>query len=213
MVDLFVEHVLDQDELETEPEIVVRLQNRILVLFFASAACESCQQFAPTLTDFFKRLTDEVYVDRAAQLVLLNVIFLFPSSVSLDQSQEQQESFLKELPKKCLFLAYEDPYRRQLEAMEAAEIIDRSSMISEDFEGRSMRSLSDPVRRLKYMVEDEKKKKTKKKKSRGAEREKGRRVQWVHEGAERRNAEDAVSEEEEEEGNRRIDEECREKVA
>lgn len=36
----------------------------------------------------------------------------FPSSISLDQSEEQQESFLKELPKKCLFLAYEDPYRR-----------------------------------------------------------------------------------------------------
>lgn len=49
---------------------------------------------------------------------------------------------------------------------EAAEIIDRSFMISEDFEGRSMRSLSDPVRRLKYKVEDEKKKETKKK-SRG----------------------------------------------
>lgn len=41
-----------------------------------------------------------------------DVIFLFLSSVSLDQSEEQQESFLKELPKKCLFLAYEDPYRR-----------------------------------------------------------------------------------------------------
>lgn len=36
----------------------------------------------------------------------------FPSSVSLDQSEEQLESFLKGLPKKCLFLAYEDPYRR-----------------------------------------------------------------------------------------------------
>lgn len=30
----------------------------------------------------------------------------------MDQSEEQQETFLKELPKKCLFLAYEDPYRR-----------------------------------------------------------------------------------------------------
>nr|XP_040041954.1 nucleoredoxin-like protein 1 [Gasterosteus aculeatus aculeatus] len=202
MVDLFVEHVLvknnkDQDELDTEREIVLRLQNRILMLFFASAACESCQQFAPTLSDFFKRLTDEFYVDRAAQLVLLYI--------SLDQSEEQQESFLKELPKACLFLAYEDPYRRQLEAMfnveelptvvvlrpdcsiltpnaaeeilclgprcyrnwqEAAEMIDRSFMISEDFEGKSMCSLSDPVRRLKYKLEDEKQKKSKKR-SRG----------------------------------------------
>ncbi|XP_040891240.1 nucleoredoxin-like protein 1 [Toxotes jaculatrix] len=199
MVDLFIDRVLvknnkDQDELDTEREIVMRLQNRILMLFFASAACESCQEFAPTLTDFFKRLTDEFYVDRSAQLVLLYI--------SLDKSEEQQESFLKELPKKCLFLAYEDPYRRELEAMfnveelptvvvlrpdcsilipnaveeilrlgpdcyhnwqEAAELIDRNFMNSEDYEEKSMRSFSDPVRRLKYKVEDERKKKKKKK--------------------------------------------------
>uniref|UniRef100_A0A8C9YEQ6 Thioredoxin-like fold domain-containing protein n=1 Tax=Sander lucioperca TaxID=283035 RepID=A0A8C9YEQ6_SANLU len=63
MVDLFVDRVLvknntDQDELDTEGQIVMRLQNRILMLYFASAACESCQQFAPTLNDFFERLTD-----------------------------------------------------------------------------------------------------------------------------------------------------------
>uniref|UniRef100_A0A3Q1ET45 Nucleoredoxin like 1 n=1 Tax=Acanthochromis polyacanthus TaxID=80966 RepID=A0A3Q1ET45_9TELE len=198
MVDLFVDQVLvknnkDRDELDTEREIVMRLQNRILMLFFASAECETCQQFAPTLSDFFKQLTDEFYVDRSAQLVLLYI--------SLDQSEEQQESFLKELPKKCLFLAYEDPYRRELEAMfnieelptvvvlrpdcsvlvpnaveeilclgtdcyrnwqEAAELIDRNFMINEDFEEKSRRSLTDPVRRLKYKVEDEKKKKQKK---------------------------------------------------
>lgn len=51
---------------------------------------------------------------------------------------------------------------------EAAELIDRSFMISEDFEQKSMRSLSDPVRRLKYKVEDERvKKKKQKKKGRG----------------------------------------------
>ncbi|XP_076584784.1 nucleoredoxin-like protein 1 [Chaetodon auriga] len=198
MVDLFIGRILvknnkDQDELDTEREIVLRLQNRILMLFFASAACESCQQFAPTLADFFRRLTDESYVDRSAQLVLMYI--------SLDQSEEQQESFLKELPKKCLFLPYEDPYRRELEAMfnveelptvvvlrpdcsilipnavkeilslgpdcyrnwqEAAELINRNFMISEDFEPKSMRSWSDPVRRLKYKVEDERKEKKKK---------------------------------------------------
>ncbi|KAM3624605.1 uncharacterized protein V6R79_025428 [Siganus canaliculatus] len=199
MVDLFIDRTLvknnkDQDELDTEREVVLRLQNRILMLFFASAACERCQQFVPTLSDFFKRLTDEFYVERSAQLVLLYI--------SLDQSEEQQESFLKELPKRCLFLAYEDPYRRELETMfnveelptvvvlrpdcsilipnaveeilelgpdcyrnwqEAAEIIDRNFMISEDYEQKSMRSFSDPVRRLKYKVEDERKKKKKKK--------------------------------------------------
>lgn len=78
MVDLFIDRVLvknnrEQDELDTEREVAARLQNRILMLFFASAACESCQQFAPTLKDFFKQLTDEFYVDRSAQLVLLYI--------------------------------------------------------------------------------------------------------------------------------------------
>ncbi|XP_029919324.1 nucleoredoxin-like protein 1 [Myripristis murdjan] len=118
MVDLFLGRVLvknnkDQDELDTEQEIVLRLQNRILMLFFASAACENCQEFLPTMSDFFTRLTDEFYVDRSAQLVLLYI--------SLDRSEEQQESVLKELPKKSLFLAYEDPYRKELEAMFAVK--------------------------------------------------------------------------------------------
>ncbi|XP_072318418.1 nucleoredoxin-like protein 1 [Eucyclogobius newberryi] len=195
MVDLFVDHVLvknnrDQDELDTELEIVNRLQNRILLLFFGSAACDRCQEFAPALCDFYKRLTNEFYVDRSAQLVLLYI--------SMSQSEEDQTSFLQELPKKCLFLAYEDPYRRELEAMfnvdemptvvvlrpdssvlipnaveeilhsgpdcyknwhEAAEIIDRNFMISDDISEKSMRSLTDPVRRLKYKVENKKKKK------------------------------------------------------
>uniref|UniRef100_A0A8C8DYA1 Nucleoredoxin like 1 n=1 Tax=Oryzias sinensis TaxID=183150 RepID=A0A8C8DYA1_9TELE len=199
MVDLFYDHVLvknnkDQEELDTEREVVLRLQNRILLLFFASAESDTCQQFAPTLHDFFKKLTDEFYVERSAQLALLYI--------SLDQSEEQLENFLKELPKKSLFLAYEDPYRRELEAMfnveelptvvvlrpdcsilvpnaveeiirlgpdcyrnwhEAAELLDRNFLITEDFQGKSMRSFTDPVRRLKYKVEDEKKKKKKKK--------------------------------------------------
>ncbi|XP_077380630.1 nucleoredoxin-like protein 1 [Festucalex cinctus] len=193
MVDLFVDRVLvknnrDQDELDTEHEIDTRLQNRILMLFFASATCDGCRQFAPKLADFFTRLTDEFYVDRSAQLVLLYI--------SLDQSEEHQYNFLKQLPKKCLFLAYEDPYRRKLENMfnikqlptvlvlrpdcsvlipnavdeitrlgpdcyrnwqEAAELIDRNFMITEDFQGSSMCSFTHPVRKLKYKVEDEKK--------------------------------------------------------
>ncbi|KAI7810768.1 nucleoredoxin-like protein 1 [Triplophysa rosa] len=113
-VDLFLGKVLvknnrDRDELDTEREVILRLQNRILVLFFASGACERCQDFAPTLKDFFKKLTDEFYVERSAQLVLLYV--------SLDSSEEQQEKFLKELPKRCLFLPFEDPYRQELAVM------------------------------------------------------------------------------------------------
>ncbi|XP_019744634.1 nucleoredoxin-like protein 1 [Hippocampus comes] len=198
MVDLFVDRVLvknnrDQDELDTEHEIAIRLQNRILMLFFASTACDRCRQFAPKLSDFFTRLTDEFYVDRSAQLVLLYI--------SLDQSEELQSDFLKQLPKKCLFLAYEDPYRRELEEMfnikelptvvvlrpncsvltpnavdeiirlgpacyrnwqEAAELIDRNFMITEDFQEKSICSFTDPVRRHKYKVEDEKKRNKKK---------------------------------------------------
>ncbi|KAM4603306.1 nucleoredoxin-like protein 1 [Polymixia lowei] len=199
MVDLFLGQVLvknnsNQDELDTEREIVLRLQNRILMLFFASAACENCQQFAPTLKDFFKQLTDEFYVERSAQLVLLYI--------SLDQSEEQQESFLKELPRKCLYLAYEDPYRRELEAMfdveklpvvvvlrpdcsvlipnaveeicnlgpdcyrnwqEASELVDRNFLMNEVFDEHARRSFTEPWRKLKYKVEDNKKKKKKKK--------------------------------------------------
>lgn len=109
MVDLFYDKVLvknnkDRDELDTEREIILRLQNRILMLFFGSGDCEKCQEFAPTLKDFFKKLTDEFYVERSAQLVLLYI--------SLDTSEEQQDKFLKELPKRCLFLPFQDPYRK-----------------------------------------------------------------------------------------------------
>lgn len=109
MVDLFFDKVLvknnkDRDELDTEREIILRLQNRILMLFFGSGDCERCQDFAPTLKDFFKKLTDEFYVERSAQLVLLYI--------SLDTSEEQQDKFLKELPKRCLFLPFQDTYRK-----------------------------------------------------------------------------------------------------
>ncbi|KAK7930156.1 hypothetical protein WMY93_006551 [Mugilogobius chulae] len=191
MVDLFVDRVLvknnkDQDELDTEREIVNRLQNRILLLFFGSAACDRCQEFAPALCDFYKRLTDEFYVDRSAQLH--GPVSGGPGKLPPRAAQ------------KCLFLAYEDPYRRDLEVMfnieemptvlvlrpdcsvlipnavgeilnlgtdcyknwqEAAEIIDRNFMISDDISDKSMRSLTDPVRRLKYKVENKKKKKMK----------------------------------------------------
>ncbi|XP_030636230.1 nucleoredoxin-like protein 1 [Chanos chanos] len=200
MVDLFLGKVLvknnkDKDELDTEREIILRLQNRILMLFFGSGECERCQEFAPTLKDFFKQLTDEFYVERSAQLVLLYV--------SLDPSEDEQEKFLKELPKRCLFLPYEDPYRKELEVMfqveeiptvvvlrpdcsvlspnavaeicalgpdcyrnwqEGAELIDRNFMMNEEFDDGKMRSVTDPIRRLKYKVDDKKKKKKKKKK-------------------------------------------------
>lgn len=56
---------------------------------------------------------------------------------------------------------------------EAAELIDRNFMIGEDFEQTSSRSWSDPVRRLKYKVEDERRKKTNKERRGDAEVDRG----------------------------------------
>ncbi|KAG3279962.1 hypothetical protein H1C71_006962 [Ictidomys tridecemlineatus] len=109
MVSLFSGRVLirnnsDQDELDTEAEVSRRLENRLVLLFFGAAACPKCQAFVPILKDFFVRLTDEFYVLRAAQLALVYV--------SQDPTEEQQELFLKDMPKKWLFLPFKDDLRR-----------------------------------------------------------------------------------------------------
>ncbi|KAM9856955.1 nucleoredoxin-like protein 1 [Aulostomus maculatus] len=114
MVDLFLNRVLvennwDQDELNTEKEIIGILENRILMLLFASAECEKCQDFVPILNDFFKRLKDPAYIEYPKLLALIYV--------SLDQSEEQQERLLKDMHKRVLFLPFEDPYRKELQAM------------------------------------------------------------------------------------------------
>ncbi|CAL8330754.1 unnamed protein product [Lota lota] len=113
MVDLFLDRVLvknnwDQDELNTEREIIGTLENRILMLFFACAGCEKCREFVPILNDFFKRLKDPFYIENPALLALVYI--------SLDQTEEQQETFLKELHKKSLFVAFEDSYKMELQA-------------------------------------------------------------------------------------------------
>ncbi|XP_034095243.1 nucleoredoxin-like protein 1 [Gymnodraco acuticeps] len=114
MVDLFLNRVLvenntDQDELNTEREIVGILENRILMLFFASSECENCQEFLPVMNDFLKRLKDPAYIEYPKLLALVYI--------SLDKSEAQQERFLNKLHKKVLFLAFEDPYRNELKAM------------------------------------------------------------------------------------------------
>lgn len=86
MVDLFLDHVLvennwDQDELNTEREIIGILENRIVLLFFASAECEKCLEFVPVLNDFFKRLKDPAYIEYPKLLALIYIrsFFLFIS--------------------------------------------------------------------------------------------------------------------------------------
>lgn len=76
MVDLFLNRVLvennwDQDELNTEREIVGILENRIMLLFFASATCQKCLEFLPVLNNFFKRLKDPAYIEYPKLLALI----------------------------------------------------------------------------------------------------------------------------------------------
>ncbi|KAM4677266.1 nucleoredoxin-like protein 1 [Discoglossus pictus] len=195
MAELFIGKVLvknnrDQDELDTEREVWERLENRVILLYFAESASSRCQEFAPLLKDFFVKLTDEFYVNRAAQLALVYV--------SRDRSEEEWEDFLKDMPKRWLLVPYEDEeFRRDLEAQfsvsevpalvvlkpsgqviclnavdevvklgppcfqnwqEASEIIDRSFMLPEFCDDVAPRSVSDPIRRIKYKVESKKKK-------------------------------------------------------
>lgn len=76
MVDLFLDRVLvennwDQDELNTEREIVGILENRVVLLFFASAECDRCRQFVPVLNEFFKKLKDPAHIEYPKLLVLI----------------------------------------------------------------------------------------------------------------------------------------------
>lgn len=78
MVDLFLNRVLvennsDQDELNTEREIIGILENRILMLFFAAAACEKCQEFVPDLNGFFKKLKDPAHIEYPKLLALIYI--------------------------------------------------------------------------------------------------------------------------------------------
>ncbi|XP_004698187.1 nucleoredoxin-like protein 1 [Echinops telfairi] len=111
MASLFSGRVLirnnsDQDELDTDEELSQRLDNRLVLLFFGAGGCPRCQAFAPLLRDFFVQLTDEFYVVRAAQLALVYV--------SQDPTQEQQDQFLRDMPKKWLFLPFQDDLRMDL---------------------------------------------------------------------------------------------------
>lgn len=85
MVDLFLNRVLvennwDQDELNTEREIVGILENRIMLLLFASVTCQRCQEFLPVLNNFFKRLKDPAYIEYPKLLALIFVRFGFIST-------------------------------------------------------------------------------------------------------------------------------------
>ncbi|XP_063786300.1 nucleoredoxin-like protein 1 [Pseudophryne corroboree] len=196
MAELFLGKVLvknnrDQDELDTDQELSERLENRVVLLYFADSRSSRCQEFAPLLKDFFTKLTDEFYVNRSSQLVLIYV--------SRDRSEEDHDSFIKDMPKRWLLVPFEDEeFRRDLEVQfsvsevpvlvvlkpsgqvispnavdevarlgtpcfknwqEVSEIIDRSFLQAEFCDTTASRSLSDPIRRIKYKVEDTKKKK------------------------------------------------------
>ncbi|NXH13756.1 NXNL1 protein, partial [Bucco capensis] len=111
MASLFTGKVLmanrEQDEVETERELGMALENKVLLLYFGSGQCPKCQSFSKLLKDFFLRLTDEFYVERASQLVLVYI--------SQDETEEQQRSFLRSMPRKWLALPFGDDFKRELE--------------------------------------------------------------------------------------------------
>ncbi|XP_029440636.1 nucleoredoxin-like protein 1 [Rhinatrema bivittatum] len=112
MADLFAGKVLvsngrERHELDTERELSRRLENRLLLLYFGAAGCPRCRDFSPVLRDFFVRLTDEFYVARACQLALVYV----PGS----GSEEQEDGFLLDMPRKWLTLPFgERGFKREL---------------------------------------------------------------------------------------------------
>ncbi|KAM3848179.1 nucleoredoxin-like protein 1 [Vipera latastei] len=179
----------DNDELELERELTRKLENKVMLLYFGSGECPRCQEFAPTLKEFFVKLTDEFYVERASQIVLVYV--------SLDKTEEKQDKFLKKMPKRWLFLPFQDEFRKELALrfsvthppvvvvlkpngeviahnaveeikqqgtacfknwQEAADLVDRNFLLSEDFEDMTLRSITDPIRRFKYKLAKKKRK-------------------------------------------------------
>ncbi|NWI11771.1 NXNL1 protein, partial [Crypturellus soui] len=175
-----------RDELDTERELGRSLENKVLLLYFGSGECPRCREFSPLLRDFFVRLTDEFYVERASQLVLVYV--------SRDETEEKQSKFLKTMPKRWLSLPFKDEFKRELELrfavadvpavvvlkpngeviagnaveeirrlgpacfrnwQEAAELVDRNFRLAEDFDEVASRSVTDPLRRLKYKLSKE----------------------------------------------------------
>ncbi|XP_069737615.1 nucleoredoxin-like protein 1 [Phaenicophaeus curvirostris] len=191
MAALFTGKVLlanrEEDEVETERELSRALDNKVLLLYFASARCPRCRSFSPLLKDFFVRLTDEFYVERASQLGLVYV--------SRDETEEQQRDFLRSMPKRWLAVPFGDAFKRELELrfavsevpvvvvlkpsgevivenavdeiqrvgpscfqnwQEAAELVDRNFLLAEDPEDWARRSITDPLRRLKYKLDKKK---------------------------------------------------------
>ncbi|MGH0185852.1 UNVERIFIED_CONTAM: hypothetical protein FKN15_019548 [Acipenser sinensis] len=109
MAELFHGKVLiknnkDRDDVDTDRELCLQLDNKVLLLFFGSGECPRCQDFTPTLKEFFVQLTDEFYVDRAMQLALVYI--------SQDESEDKESKFLKDMPKRWLTLPFEDQYKR-----------------------------------------------------------------------------------------------------
>ncbi|KAK6469088.1 nucleoredoxin-like protein 1 [Huso huso] len=214
MAELFHGKVLiknnkDRDDVDTDRELCLQLENKVLLLFFGSGECPRCQDFTPTLKEFFVQLTDEFYVDRAMQLALVYI--------SQDESEDKESKFLKDMPKRWLTLPFEDQYKRELEFMfgvedtpvvvvlrpdgtvlslnaveeisrlggacfknwqEAAMLIDRSFMLAEDFDDKPTRSVTEPLRRLRYKLDKKKKKKGQGEEEKGEEDEEEGAERW-----------------------------------
>ncbi|NXC11688.1 NXNL1 protein, partial [Orthonyx spaldingii] len=92
--------------LDTERELRRALDNKILLLYFASRRCPRCRDFAPRLRDFCRRLTDEACVERPEQLGLVYV--------GSDRSEEEQRRFLRSVSRRWMAVPYGDSFGREL---------------------------------------------------------------------------------------------------
>ncbi|NXS63757.1 NXNL1 protein, partial [Brachypteracias leptosomus] len=192
MAALFTGKVLlanrEEIEVETERELSRALDNKVLLLYFGAGGCPRCRRFSRLLKDFFLRLTDDFYVERASQLGLVYV--------SRDETEQQQRAFLQTMPRRWLALPFGDAFKRELELRfsisevpvvvvlkpngevlvgnaveeiqrlgpacfqnwrEAAELVDRNFLTAQDYDEQSSRSVTDPLRRLKYKLAKKKK--------------------------------------------------------
>ncbi|XP_071588792.1 nucleoredoxin-like protein 1 [Heliangelus exortis] len=108
MASLFTGRVLvsnrEEEEVETERELNRALENKVLLLYFGSGRCPRCRRFSPLLKDFFLRLTDEFYVERASQLGLVYV--------SRMRAGKSSGNFLRSMPRRWLALPFGDSFKR-----------------------------------------------------------------------------------------------------
>uniref|UniRef100_A0A8C3UDA0 Nucleoredoxin like 1 n=1 Tax=Catharus ustulatus TaxID=91951 RepID=A0A8C3UDA0_CATUS len=169
--------------LDTERELRAALDNRLLLLLFGARRCPRCREFEPRLRRFWSRLTDPVgqeqlglvYLgqDRCEQEHLRYLRDMPRTWLALPYGdrlgRELQDRFgVSELPSVVVLApsgAVLVPNAvREIRDLgiscfqnwrEAAELLDRNFQEREDFQSFPRRSLTEPLRRLKYRLRED----------------------------------------------------------